>query len=49
MFGDLRDDEEGKDLNNIILMMGKAYGFKATQRNQLRIERLKMFGSFSGF
>ena len=24
MFGDLRDDEEGKDLNNINIMMGKA-------------------------
>lgn len=32
MFGDLKDDEERKDLNNIIIMMGKAYIFKATKK-----------------
>ncbi len=33
MLGDLRDEIEGKDLNNIISMIGKAFIFKATKKN----------------
>lgn len=43
MFGDLRDDEEGKELNIITITMGKVFKFKATKRHQLNAERFKMY------